>query len=100
MAITYYLGLVTLLAKTGIGFDEIFDAVNEWLARQRQVMVRPAVDPANGIRIALFCTRSRTGRPIGLAGRRSGRDIEIYAAYYLSAAQIAEFEKWEATHND
>lgn len=32
--------------------------------------------------------------------RPKGHDSEVYPARYLTADQIAEFEKWEATDND
>ncbi|OJF81000.1 hypothetical protein NS14008_19615 [Nocardia seriolae] len=89
-----------MLARTGVDPDDVFDFVDAWMKGNRQVWLRPAVDPTTGLMSLVIWGRADDGTPLAVFARRVGRDIEVYNAEYLAADQAAELEKWEATRND
>lgn len=57
---------------------------------------RKAITPA-GIRALTIWARTRAGRPLIVAVRQiDGRDWLIIGARGMDAAEVAEFEEWEA----
>lgn len=99
VAIEWYWALLHMLARTGVDPDDVFDLVDAWM-RGRPVRLRTAIDQATGLRSLVIWGRADDGTPLSVFARRLGRDIEVYNAAYLTADQVAEFEKWEATRND
>ncbi|MEV0355330.1 hypothetical protein AB0H71_04615 [Nocardia sp. NPDC050697] len=100
MAIEWYWALAHLLARTGTDLDHVFDVVDAWTRGARRVWLRTAVDPATGLTSLVIWGRTDEGIPLAVFAHRSGRDIEVYNAAYLTADQAAELQKWEATRND
>jgi hypothetical protein len=57
---------------------------------------RPAARSDTGIRFLTIWARTRAGRPLMVALRPlDGRDWQIIAVRELTAAELAELEKWE-----
>ncbi|WP_405180975.1 hypothetical protein OG225_07235 [Nocardia sp. NBC_01377] len=100
MAIEWYWALAQLLARSGVDPDDVFDLVNAWLAGRQRVWLRTAGDPVTGLSSLVVWGRADDGTPLVVYARRLGRDIEVYNAEYLTADQVEDFEKWEATRND
>ncbi|MGW2662244.1 hypothetical protein ACWCW7_14870 [Nocardia tengchongensis] len=100
MAIEWYWALAQMLALTGVDPDDVFDLVDAWMKGIRPVRLRTATDPATGLGSLVVWGRADDGTPLAIYARRVGRDILVYNAAYLTADQVAEFEKWEATRND
>ncbi|MGV9539704.1 hypothetical protein ACWDSF_00005 [Nocardia beijingensis] len=100
MAIEWYWALAQMLVRTGVDPDDVFDLVDAWMKGNRPVWLRAAVDPATGLTSLVVWGRAEDGTPLSVFARRLGRDIEVYSAAYLTADQVADFEKWEATRND
>ncbi|MEU1998203.1 hypothetical protein ABZ511_27490 [Nocardia gamkensis] len=98
--IEWYWALAQMLARTGVGPDDVFDLVDAWMKGKRPVWLRSAADPATGLVSLVIWGRTDDGTPISVFARRLGRDIEVYNAAYLTADHTADFEKWEATRND
>ncbi|WP_282786156.1 MULTISPECIES: hypothetical protein [unclassified Nocardia] len=100
MAIVWYWALAQLLARTGVDIDEVFEMVNAWQTGTRRVRLELATDTATGLRTFVISGRADNGRAIAAYARHTGRDIYIFDATYLTEEQIADFERWEATHHD
>ncbi|MEV6102347.1 hypothetical protein [Nocardia sp. NPDC051981] len=101
MAIVWFWALAAMMERYDVNPDDVFDLVNAWVTATRPVWFRTATDPATGLTtFVLWGHPDNTNKPIAVYARRKGRDTEVYAARYLDADQIAEFEKWEATRND
>lgn len=100
MSVKWYWALVQMLAQTGVDEDDVFDLVDGWMRGVRPVWLRTAVDRATGLTSVVIWGRTEDGTPLSVFARRLGRDIEVYNATYLTADQVVDFEKWEATRND
>lgn len=100
VAIEWYWALAQILMRTGVDADDVFDLVDGWFRGARRVWLRTAVDPATGLKSLVIWGRADDGTPLSVFARRLGRDIEVYNAAYLTADQVAELEKWEATYDE
>ncbi|WP_040808281.1 hypothetical protein [Nocardia concava] len=100
MAIEWYWALAQMLAKTGVNIDDVFDLVNAWQTGKRRVRLELAHSPSTGLRTLVIWGRTDTGDALAVFARHTGRDIYIFDATRLTDEQTAEFESWEATHND
>lgn len=90
-----------MLARYDVDPDDVFDVVNAWLTTTRPVRFRTATDPNTGLMTFVIWARADSGAVLAVYARPKGSDTEVYAARYLTDADhIAQFEKWEATHND
>lgn len=100
MAIEWYYALADVLIKVGTNIDDVFDLVNEWLAGERRVWLRPATDPVTRLRVLVIWGRLADGAPLAVYGRPDGPDLLIFNARYLNADEAADFERWEDTRDD
>lgn len=100
VAIVWYWALAQMLERTGVNPDDVFDLVDAWMKGKRPVRLRSATDPATGLISIVVWGRADGGRPLAIFARRTGRDIQVYNALELGPDQVAELEKWEATHNE
>ena len=100
VAIEWYWALAQVLMRTGVDADDVFDLVDAWIRGARRVWLRNAIDPATGLKSLVIWGRADDGTPLSVFARRLDRDIEVYGAAYLTADQVAEFEKWEATSDE
>ncbi|MFE3280338.1 hypothetical protein [Nocardia sp. NPDC059239] len=100
MAITWFWAILKMLDRYGVDPDDMFDVINAWMTATRPVWFRTATDPATGLTTFVIWGRAENGTVTAVYARPKGHDTEVYAARYLTADQIAEFEKWEATDND
>lgn len=88
-----------MLALTNVDPDTVFDLMDAWLTGHQRVWLRSATDPATGLESLVIWGRSDNG-PLAVYARQRGHDIEVYNATHLTEHQVAEFEKWEATHDE
>ncbi|MFE3195366.1 hypothetical protein ACFXHA_40635 [Nocardia sp. NPDC059240] len=100
MAIEWYWALARMLERAGVHPDDVFDVIDAWITAKRSVWFRTATDPATGLTTFVVWGRADCGTTVAVYARPRGQDIEVYAARYLDHDQTAEFEKWEASHDD
>lgn len=85
---------IALAMLRGIEPYEVIQALN---AKQRL----PVPGMSGNVPVIAICARTNAGRALAVAVRRTGGfDQEIVGARDLNPDELAQFEQWEAGHDD
>ncbi|MFI1917763.1 hypothetical protein [Nocardia sp. NPDC020380] len=95
MAITWFWGLATLLARSGIDLDDLYDLVSAWLRGQRSLRLLSGVDHTTGIKASVLMGRTDSGQLLVIIARIDGRDLYVINALHPTPELIADHERWE-----
>ena len=95
VAITLFWGLASLLTRSGIDIDDVYDMISAWLTGERPLRFVPGVDDATGLKATVLMGRTDIGQPLLILARIDGPDLYLINAFHPTPEQIADHERWE-----